>query len=60
MYEDLLKPAVKHVSQIIGFSSIDPVLSAALRKRASGIFLEVKGRPTRKAHNLTAICEPTV
>jgi hypothetical protein len=25
-----------------------------------GIFLGTKGRPARKADNLTAICEPTV
>jgi hypothetical protein len=29
-------------------------------KWISGIFLGVKGRPARKADNLTAICEPIV
>jgi hypothetical protein len=31
-----------------------------LTEMNNGIFLGSKGRPARKADNLTAICEPTV
>jgi hypothetical protein len=53
---------------VIGFFNLPNSSSRAmalgptqpLTEMSTGIFLELKGRPARKADNLTTICEPTV